>query len=64
MTAIVFNGSQVYLEFQDSDNEHIEDIHPTSLHQYQCKVSIQHRSDQSGTETYNGPMIVLNKTGI
>ena len=40
-----------------------EDIHRTSLHQYQCKVSIQHRSDQSGTVTYNGPMIVLNKTG-
>ena len=40
-----------------------EDIHPTSRHQYQCRVTIQHRSDQSGTETYNGPMIVLNKTG-
>ena len=40
-----------------------EDIDPTSRHQYQCKVSIQHRNDQTGTETYDGPMIVLNKTG-
>ena len=40
-----------------------EDIHSTSLHQYQCKVTIQHRSDQSGTQTYDGPMIVLNKLG-
>ena len=48
------------------DNEHYditEDIHPTSLHQYQCKVSIQHRSDRSWKETYDGPMIVLNKLG-
>ena len=48
------------------DTEHYditEDIHPTSLHQYQCKVSIQHRSDQSGKVTYDGPMIVLNKLG-
>ena len=46
------------------DNEHYditEDIHPTSRHQYQCIVTIQHNSIIS--ETYNGPMINLNKIG-
>ena len=38
-----------------------EDIHPTSFHQYQCKVTIQHSSTES--ETYDGPMIILNKIG-
>ena len=38
-----------------------EDIHPTSLHQYQCKVTIQHSNTK--TETYNGPIINLNKIG-
>ena len=38
-----------------------EDIHSASLHQYQCKVTIQHSS--SDVETYNGPTIILNKTG-
>ena len=38
-----------------------EDIHATSLHQYQCKVSIEHNSDVE--ETYNGLMIILNKIG-
>ena len=38
-----------------------EDINSTSLHQYQCKVTIQHRSDVE--ETYYCPMIILNKIG-
>ena len=48
------------------DTEHYDitqDINSTSLHQYQCKVTIQHRSDESRKETYNGPMIIINKLG-
>ena len=40
-----------------------EDIDPTSRDQYQCKVSIQHRSDDSGKVTYDGPTIIINKLG-
>ena len=52
--------------FTIEDTEHYditEEINSTSLHQYQCKVSIQHRSDQSGRVTYDGPVIVLDKLG-
>ena len=40
-----------------------ENIDQASRHQYQCKVTIQHRSDNSGKITYIGPVIVLNKIG-
>ena len=52
--------------FKILDTEHYditEHIHPTSRDQYQCKVTIQHRSDETGTETYDGPVIVFYKLG-
>ena len=36
---------------------------PTSSLEYQCRVAIQHRSDQNDAVLYNGPRIVLEKKG-
>ena len=30
---------------------------------YQCRVSIQHRSDQVATQDYHGPEIIINRKG-
>ena len=38
-------------------------ITPSSQYQYQCRVSIQHRSDQEVLERHDGPEIIIEKKG-
>ena len=36
---------------------------PSSQRQFQCRVDIQHRSDQSHTTLYSGPTIIVERKG-
>ena len=38
-------------------------VDSSSQSKYQCKVSIQHRSDQVATQDYDGPEIIIEKLG-
>ena len=38
-------------------------VSSSSQSEYQCRVSIQHRSDQVATQDYDGPEIIVEKLG-